>query len=76
MKYRKYKKDIRKTIGKNIRMIRIEHNLLIEELAKKAGFKYTKMKKIEKGYYKILITDIFYLGEALNVEITQFFKSL
>lgn len=69
-------KDIYLVIATNIKKYRIKNNLTQQELAKKSGYSYSYLRKIEGNncpkYFSI--QTVFNLAKALNIDIKELFK--
>ncbi|GEN54607.1 helix-turn-helix domain-containing protein [Halobacillus faecis] len=69
-------KLIRKTVGKQLRTLRLEKGLSQEELAYRAGMHHTYISGIERGRRNPSITNFYYLAHALEVHPKQLIPSI
>ena len=72
----KVKKDIYLIISKNIKKYRKEKNLTQKELAKKCGYSYAYIRRIEgpNCSKNFSILTIYNICEALDIEVSSIFK--
>jgi transcriptional regulator with XRE-family HTH domain len=66
--------DIKKKFGKNLKRLRLEKRISQESLALSADLDRTYIPSIEKGERNVSITVVEKLANALNVNISEFFK--
>jgi len=66
--------DIKKKFGKNLKRLRLEKGISQETLALSADLDRTYIPSIEKGERNVSITVVEKLANALNVNISEFFK--
>ncbi len=66
--------DIKKKFGKNLKRLRLEKGISQESLALSADLDRTYIPSIEKGERNVSITVVEKLANALNVNISEFFK--
>lgn len=57
-----------KSVGLNIKKIRLQEGLTQFDLAKKAGIALISLNKIERGVYGAKLQTLFELSSALNVK--------
>ncbi|REJ06523.1 helix-turn-helix domain-containing protein [Halobacillus trueperi] len=69
-------KLIQKTVGKQLRTLRLEQGLSQEELAYRAGMHPTYISGIERGRRNPSITNFYYLAHALEVHPKQLIPSI
>lgn len=60
--------------GKRVREIRKSKGISQENLALLANVNRSYMGQIERGEFNLTLTKIYQLSEALEVDITDFFK--
>jgi HTH-type transcriptional regulator, competence development regulator len=70
---KRYKAEL-KALGKRIKDIRTEKNLIQLDLEVKCGISRTDVSKIENGLKNVEFLTIVKLAEALNVEVYDLFK--
>jgi transcriptional regulator with XRE-family HTH domain len=70
---KRYRAEL-KALGKRIKDIRKEKNLIQLDLEVKSGISRTDVSKIENGLKNIEFLTIVKLAEALNVEVYDLFK--
>ena len=66
--------DIKKKFGNNLKRLRLEKGISQESLALSADLDRTYIPSIEKGERNVSITVVEKLANALNVNISEFFK--
>lgn len=66
--------DIKKKFGRNLKRLRLEKGISQESLALSADLDRTYIPSIEKGDRNVSITVVQKLADALNVNISEFFK--
>lgn len=66
--------DIKKKFGKKLKRLRLEKGISQESLALSADLDRTYIPSIEKGERNVSITVVEKLANALNVNISEFFK--
>jgi transcriptional regulator with XRE-family HTH domain len=66
--------DIKKKFGENLKRLRLEKRISQESLALSANLDRTYIPSIEKGERNVSITVVEKLANALNVNISEFFK--
>jgi len=66
--------DIKKIFGENLKRLRLEKGISQESLALSADLDRTYIPSIEKGERNVSITVVEKLANALNVNISEFFK--
>ena len=62
-----------KTVGRNVRNIRVSKGLSMENLANEANMEFRQLGRIERGEINTTITSLYKLAEALKVSINDFF---
>ena len=70
---RRYKTEL-KALGKRIKQIRKNKNLIQLDIEVKSGISRTDISKIENGLKNVEFITIIKIAEALGVEIVEFFK--
>jgi len=68
------KSIFREILGKNIRRIRCEQSLTVENLANQSGMSYSQVSRIELGKLNPTAYTLFILSKTLNVCPSEFFK--
>lgn len=66
--------DIKIKFGKNLKRLRLEKGISQESLALTADLDRTYIPSIEKGDRNVSIIVVEKLANALNVDISEFFK--
>lgn len=66
--------DIKKKFGRNLKRLRLKKGISQESLALTAELDRTYIPSIEKGERNVSITVVEKLANALNVNISEFFK--
>jgi transcriptional regulator with XRE-family HTH domain len=66
-------KELLKTVGSNVRMLRISKGLTMEAAANEANMEYRQLSRIERGEVNTTITSLAKIADALKVNITDFF---
>ena len=68
--------DVYLTIAKNIKKYRLISHLTQKELAKKSGYSYAYIRRIEapKCIKNFSIQTIYNISKSLNIDIEQLFK--
>jgi transcriptional regulator with XRE-family HTH domain len=69
-------KFLLKTIGTNIKIIRIKQGISQNQLAFESNIHRTFINKLENGKANISIIKLFTLAKALNVDINDFFNQI
>ena len=62
-----------KTVGSNVRAMRISKGLSMEEVANEANMEYRQLGRIERGEVNTTITSLLKIADALKVDIKDFF---
>lgn len=62
-----------KEVGTNVRRIRKEHGLSMEDVAHEANIEYRQLGRIERGEVSATITSFLKLAEAMQVQLHEFF---
>lgn len=62
-----------KTVGRNVRNIRISKGLSMQAVANEANMEYRQLGRIERGEVNTTITSLIKIADALKVDITAFF---
>ncbi|EJO5346324.1 helix-turn-helix transcriptional regulator [Clostridium botulinum] len=63
-------------IAEKIRNLRKEKNLTLKDLSKKTGLSISFLSQVENNSSSLAITSLKKIADALNVPITDFFKTL
>lgn len=63
------------SIGNNVRRIRQEKNLTMEELANESEIEYRQLGRIERGEINTTVLSLRNISKVLDVDITVFFQS-
>jgi ribosome-binding protein aMBF1 (putative translation factor) len=61
-------------IGSNVRQIRIDKNISIEELANLSDMTYSQVSRIELGKINTTCYTLYVLSKVLGVHMTDFFR--
>ena len=70
---RRYKAEL-KSLGRRIKKIRQDKNLVQLDLEVKAGISRSDISKIENGLKNIEFITIIKIAEALDVEVVELFR--
>lgn len=62
-----------KSVGTNVRRIRIEKGLTMEQVANYAEIEYRQLGRIERGEINTTIISLLRIADVLKVDISQFF---
>jgi transcriptional regulator with XRE-family HTH domain len=62
-------------ISKKIRDLRKEHNFTLKDLSERTGLSVSFISQIENGSSSLAITSLKKIADALNVNISYFFKA-
>ena len=62
-------------IGNNLRQIRNEKNISIEELANRSEMTYSQVSRIELGKINTTCYTLYVLSKVLEVHVTEFFRN-
>ena len=68
------KKVFQKVLGHNLRRLRNEKNLTIEQLALDAGLAYSQVSRIELGKLNATAYTVHILSNTLGVSPSEFFR--
>ena len=68
------KQEFQKTLGQNIRRVRNQKSLTVEELAIEAGMPYSQVSRIELGKRNPSSYTIYILSRTLDVSPSEFFE--
>lgn len=68
------KRNFKETLGKNIRRIRSDRSLTVEQLAYQSGMSYSQVSRIELGKLNPTAFTLYILSITLNVCPSEFFK--
>lgn len=68
-------KEVSNTIGKNIKQIRKQKNLTQLEIEVISGIDRGQISKIEAGLRNLELSTLIRIADALNIEISELFKS-
>lgn len=72
MTYNRDDKTI-KALGKQIRKLREERKMSMEDLADKAGLVYSQIGRIERGEINTSVSHVAVIAKALKVELKELF---
>jgi transcriptional regulator with XRE-family HTH domain len=61
-------------LGQNIKRIRSEKNITQNDLATQCNFEKASMSRIESGKTNVTVLTLRKIGNALEVDISDFFK--
>ncbi|TWJ02205.1 DNA-binding XRE family transcriptional regulator [Mucilaginibacter frigoritolerans] len=64
-----------KTVGNNVRSIRIEKGLTMEALANEAEIEYRQLGRIERGEVNTTIVSLLKIANVLEVNVSTFLLS-
>lgn len=67
------KKEFQENLGKNLRHIRMQRNMTLEQLALEAGMSYSQISRIELGKINTSAFTVYILARTLSVEPSEFF---
>lgn len=70
------KEEIKKSVGENIRTMRLNKNLSIESLALDADMDYTQLSRIELGKINTSIFQIYKIAQALQVPLSNIINDI
>jgi transcriptional regulator with XRE-family HTH domain len=70
------KQVFQKTLGYNLRRLRGEKNLTIEQLAFEAGLAYSQVSRIELGKLNATAYTVQILSRTLGVSPSEFFRPI
>lgn len=62
-------------VGNNVRQIRNEKSLSIEELANRSEMTYSQVSRIELGKINTTCYTLYVLSKILDVHVTEFFRN-
>lgn len=65
-----------KTLGYNIKIIRIKEDVSQEKLAELVGVSNDTISNIENGNHKTSVLTVIDIARALNVDINEFIKDV
>jgi len=68
------KQVFQKVLGQNLRRLRSEKNLTIEQLALDAGLAYSQISRIELGKLNATAYTVHILSQTLGVSPSEFFR--
>lgn len=68
------KQTFRVQLGRNLRRLRAERNLTIEDLALDSGLAYSQISRIELGKINTTAYTLHVLAHALKVDPAEFFR--
>lgn len=68
------KEEVVKHIGKNIRLIRIEKGMTIENLANESELEYSQISRIELGLINTSVFHIYKISKVLSVPVSRIFE--
>ncbi len=64
-----------KKVGNNVRNIRIQQGLTMEQVSNEAEIEYRQLGRIERGEVNTTIISLLKIADALKVEVSIFFIS-
>lgn len=65
--------ELTKLIGKNIREIRVERRLTLNEVARALGVTYQQLQKYEQGIDRVSAPKLFVLSQHFKLPMDEFF---
>jgi transcriptional regulator with XRE-family HTH domain len=65
-----------KEIGNNVRRLRNEKNLTMEQVANEAEIEYRQLGRIERGETNSTIVSLLRISQVLKVEVSEFFLAI
>lgn len=68
--------DFVSKIGKNVRSVRLEKKMTIEQLAFEVGIEYAQLSRIERGKINTSVYQIYAISKALQVDISRIFHGV
>ena len=68
------KQTFRVHLGRNLRRLRAERDLTIEDLALESGLAYSQISRIELGKINTTAYTLHVLAQALKVDPAEFFR--
>ncbi len=71
----RWRMDMRKLVGRNLRRIRKEKRLTQEEFADRSGFSQQYLSGLERGERNPTIVTLYELASALGVGVIDLIKS-
>jgi transcriptional regulator with XRE-family HTH domain len=63
-----------KYVGSRVRLLRNQHNMSQEMLAKHLGMSFQQVQKYEKGINRVSASRLRHLGQIFDVQVSFFFK--
>lgn len=63
-----------KSVGANVRRIRIEKGLTMEQVANEAEIEYRQLGRIERGEVNTTLISLYRIAEAMGVNFSQFLE--
>lgn len=66
--------DVRKTIGWNLRRLRVEQALSQERLALEAGIDRSYIGRVERGMENVTVSTLEAVSVVLNVHVSELFE--
>ncbi len=66
-------RKLRNTIGKNIKMLRLERGLSQEKLAEYVNLSREHLSCLERGKYSVNLETLYNIAEFFDVDIKKFF---
>lgn len=66
--------DIDRLVGRNLRQLRLEAGLSLQELAARIGLSHQQLQKYETGSNRLSVGLLPGFAEALGVDVTVFFQ--
>lgn len=71
--HEKHDKALLVNIGNNVRRIRQEKNLSMEQLANKAEIEYRQLGRIERGEINTTVLSLHKIAKGLEIDMIRFF---
>jgi transcriptional regulator with XRE-family HTH domain len=68
--------DIRRTIGWNLRKMRVDRGLSQEKLALEAGIDRSYVGRIERGLENVTVAALEALASVLDIDVSQLFAKI
>ncbi|WP_284777587.1 helix-turn-helix transcriptional regulator [Agrobacterium sp. lyk4-40-TYG-31] len=68
--------DVRKTIGWNLRRLRVEQSLSQERLALEAGIDRSYIGRVERGMENVTVSTLEAVSNVLKVHVSELFAAV